>query len=149
VDLLAQVCSLFSELTLKESLGLYGAALSTILGMAKLFEVWSRRFRLEIGHSFSDQQGATNTIAIHNLAPTPITLTYWEVLDISAPWPFRKATVLRSPGEDAFDIAIAGHASGALVFGDEEPLPWGSDLHGNMYVLLHFAGRRPIRIRVT
>jgi hypothetical protein len=52
-------------------LTVWGAALATMLGAIKLWEVWKDRLRLATTYSFTGQEGAPDQITIINLGPLP------------------------------------------------------------------------------
>ena len=63
----------------KEVLALWGAGLSSVLALIKMWELWSRRSRIEVSYGFSSGPGG-NDIIIRNLSDKPMILTYWELL---------------------------------------------------------------------
>ena len=128
----------------------WGAGLSTLLAVVKLWELWSDRFRVDVGYNFTGSLDVGNEIFIRNLTGAPIILSYWELLWLSGRWPCRTESTLTSPQEDARDIRIDAHSSLTLTFKNEEHFDWGvKALEGRrIYVRLWIAGRRPVLRKV-
>ena len=131
-------------------LAVWGAGLSTILAVVKLWEVWSNRFRMNVSHVFTSCPHEGNTVMIRNLSGRPVILEYWELFYGSGIWPFTKTQDIASPGPDAKDRRIESHSSDALIFAGPDHFSWGPDvLKGRkIYIRLHIAGRWPVKKRV-
>ena len=66
--------------TIKSSVTIYAAVLSTLLGGIKLWETfWKDRIRLATTNSFSGQKGAADEITIVNLSNVPVQVSHWEL----------------------------------------------------------------------
>lgn len=124
----------------------WGAALSTLLALVKLWELWNARFRIEVGYNFTSEPDIGNEVFIRNLSSKPIILSYWELLYGSGFLPFRKLEEFESPGPDASDIRIEAHSSEIFTFAEASHFAWGyKALQGRkIYMRLHVAGRRPV-----
>lgn len=96
----------------------WGAALSTLLALVKLWELWNARFRIEVGYNFTSEPDIGNEVFIRNLSSKPIILSYWELLYGSGFLPFRKLEEFESPGPDASDIRIEAHSSEIFTFAE-------------------------------
>ena len=131
-------------------LALWGAGLSTILAVVKLWEVWSNRFRMNVSHNFTTSQHEGNSIMVRNLSGRPVIVEYWELFFGSGIWPFKKISDIDSPGSDAQDFRIDSQSSKTLVFAGPDHFDWGVDaLKGRkIYIRLHIAGRRPVTKKV-
>lgn len=68
----------------------WGAGLSTLLALVKLWELWRDRFRIDVSYNFSGEPSNGNKIILRNLSNKPIILEYWEVLYCSGRWPRKK-----------------------------------------------------------
>ena len=92
----------------KEILALWGAGLSTVLALVKMWELWSSRGRIEVSYGFSGGPYGNNII-IRNLSDKLMILTYWELLFCERKglkWiPYRN----ENPAEDTKDIFISAH----------------------------------------
>lgn len=123
----------------------WGAGLSSLLALVKLWELWSNRFRVDIGHNFTSNPEIGNEILIRNLSSNPIILEYWELHYCSRWWPFRKLEEFESPGPDTSDIQIQPHSSKTLSFLEQYHFSWSAKtLKGRkIYIKLYIAGRRP------
>ena len=128
----------------------WGAGLSTLLAIIKLWELWRDRFRLQVGYNFRGNEDLGNEVIIRNLSTRPVVLTYWELLYCTGRFPCRTFEAFRDPGADAEDIQIAPHTSYALTFSEQNHFDWGvSALNDRaIYVRLHLAGRWPILRKV-
>jgi len=128
----------------------WGAGLSTLLALIKLWELWRDRFRLQVGYNFRGNEDLGNEVIIRNLSMRPVVLTYWELLYCSGRLPNRTFETLRDPGADAMDIQIAPHTSYTLTFAEQDHFAWGATALNvrAIYLRLHLAGRRPILRKV-
>jgi hypothetical protein len=124
----------------------WGAGLSTLLAIVKLWELWRDRFRLEIGYSFAGDETVGNSILIRNLSSRPLILSYWEVLYCSGRWPLRKFQDIACAEHDSGDRRIEPHSTLELHFAESDYFSWGHKaLKGRrIYIRLFVAGRRPI-----
>lgn len=124
----------------------WGAGLSTLLALLKLWELWRDRFRIDVGHNFTSAAEIGNDIHIRNLSGNPIILCYWELFYRSYWWPFVRDSVIESPDSDAHDIKIEAHSSRTLNFSGMHHFDtgWKSMKRRRICIRLHIAGRRPI-----
>jgi hypothetical protein len=138
--------SLTSASTLSTALAWWGAVLSTSLAGIKVWEVWRDRFQIEVDYSFTTDAERGNRISIHNLSGRPLILTYWELLYGHNRRAHRKFEHVESGAYDSLACTIAPHTTHDLHFDEERHFAWNSKvLNGrNIYVRLHFAGRKPI-----
>jgi hypothetical protein len=118
----------------------WGAVLSTLLAIVKLWELWRDRFRLEIGYNFTGKEEEGNTIIVRNLSGKPVILSWWEVLYVSGRWPRRKFEDAAYPDYDAGDERIEPHSSLQLHFVENNHFAWGhkalkgaEDIHSPAY----------------
>ena len=132
----------------KEALALWGAGLSTLLAVMKLWEVWAQRRRIEVSYSFDGRPEVGNDVIIRNLSSTPITITYWELLFCEhkgIKWvPYRR----EDPQDDVSDIFVKAHSSTRINFSEINYFDWGYKSLGGkrLYLKLHLAGKRkPIK----
>jgi len=127
----------------KEVLALWGAGLSTVLAFVKMWELWSRRSRIEVSYGFSGGPDG-NDIIIRNLSDKPMILTYWELLFCerkALKWiPYRN----ENPAENTRDLFISAHSSKTLNFSGQDYFEWGHKALGGkrLYLNLHIAGKR-------
>ncbi len=128
----------------------WGAGLSTLLAVVKLWEIWNDRFRIDVGYNFTGSSDIGNEIFIRNLTNFPVILSYWELLWVSGHWPLRTDTGITSPQVDSRDIRIDEHSSLTLTFKEHEYFDWGAkSLKGrSIYIRLQIAGRKPILKKV-
>lgn len=122
----------------------WGAVLSTLLAVVKLFELWRDRFRIDVGYGFSGDAHQGNDIHIRNLSGNPVILAYWELFYRPHFWPLQKDIYIDSPEACAYDLKIEPHSSKTFNFSDQEHFSWGREsMKGHkIYIRLHFAGRR-------
>ena len=128
----------------------WGAGLSTLLAIIKLWELWQDRFRVEVGSGFTGHIEAGNDVHIRNLSSTPVILCYWELFYRYHLWPFRKDKYICSPEAHASDLKIEQHSSKTFNFSGQDHFSWDwKSMRGRgIYIRLHFAGRRSIVKRV-
>lgn len=127
-------------------LALWGAILSTLLAVVKLWEMWRERFRLEIGYNFTDNIEIGNAILLRNLSGKPIILSYWELLQSSGNWPRKVLTDIAYPDHDAGDRRIEPYSTLELSFAEQNYFEWSRKAlkGGKLLIRLHIAGRKPI-----
>jgi hypothetical protein len=123
----------------------WGAGLSTLLALIKLWELWRERFRVDTSYNFTSDTNIGNQVLIRNLTGRPFILAYWELLYCSGHWPFRKFEPIESAEHDAGDCRVDAHATQVLSFSQANHFDWGpKSLKGRRIVIrLHIAGRRP------
>jgi len=124
----------------------WGAALSTLLALVKLWELWRDRFRIDVDCNLTSMPEIGNQIFVRNLSANPMILSYWELLHGSGVWPFLRFSVFESPGPDANDIKIEPHSSKTFKFAEANYFGSGHKfLQGRkIYMRLYVAGRRPV-----
>lgn len=124
----------------------WGAGLSTLLAIVKLWELWQDRFRLDVDYNFAGDASIGNSILIRNLSSRPLILSYWEVLYCSGRWPRWKFEGIAYADHDAGDQRIEPHSTLDLHFSEDNYFSWGHKaLKGRrIYIRLHLAGRKPI-----
>lgn len=127
-------------------IALWGAGLSTLLALVKLWELWQDRFRIDIGYNFTGSETEGNEIFIRNLSGSPLILSYWEVLYSSGHWPRRRLEMVECPEHDAGDCRIEPHSTLTLGFHGEKHFAWGHTARNGrkICIRLHVAGRKPI-----
>jgi hypothetical protein len=121
----------------------WGAGLSTLLALIKLWELWRTRFRIEVGRALNGSVEMGNDIHIRNLSSNPTILCYWELFYRDHLWPFRKDTYIISPEADSCDIRIEQHSSKTFNFNGQDHFSWDRKVMKGrrIYIRLHFAGR--------
>lgn len=125
----------------------WGAGLSTLLAIVKLFELWRDRFRVEISYNFTGSESIGNEVLIRNLSNRPLILTHWELLYCSSHWLGRRGfEPLASADFDSCDHRLEPYGTHILHFSDQNYFSWGhKTLKGRrIFIRLHFAGRRPM-----
>jgi hypothetical protein len=128
----------------------WGAGLSTLLAIVKLWEILKSRFRVDVGYNFTSEPEIGNNILVRNLSSNPIILEYWELHYGSYWWPFRKFEKFESPDFDTNDLQIQPHSSYKFSFTgryyfDSSP----QTLKGRkIYLKLYIAGRKPFYKKV-
>ncbi len=128
----------------REFLAIWGAGLSTLLAMVKVWEIWSSRRRIEVSYSFVGNPEEGNDIIIRNISGKPFIVTYWELLFCERKH-FRWISYrTEEPGEHANDICIQGHSSKKFNFSEADYFEWGHQaLAGKrIYLKLQIAGER-------
>lgn len=124
----------------------WGAGLSTLLAIIKVWEIWRDRFQLDVSYNFRSDGSIGNEVLIRNLAARPFILSYWELLYCSGRWPRRKFEPIEYRDHDAGDSRIEPHTTHTLLFADERHFSWGHKmLKGRkIYIRIHIAGRKPV-----
>lgn len=122
----------------------WGAILSTLLALIKVWELWRDRFRVEINGSFSTSQDSGHEICIRNLSPKPIVMTHWEIFYGSGIRPFRKEHIFTSKEYDANDVTIVPYSTHRLYFRDENYFSIAAKvLKGRpVFIRIYIAGRQ-------
>jgi len=68
------------EYIIANPLAVWGAILSTILGIVKLWEAfWKDRVRLATTYSLTGERGGAHQIVIANLSPLPVQVSHWTL----------------------------------------------------------------------
>ncbi|MCW3696781.1 hypothetical protein [Burkholderia cenocepacia] len=127
----------------------WGALLSTALAAIKIWELWRDRHRIDVGYSFCSDEQQGNTITIRNVSGRPLILCYWELQLRHGHWPRARYNTFRTPEPDEVnDYRLEPYSSYPLVFTDYEHFDYDlvAPRGGPVYIRLHFAGRRPMRL---
>jgi hypothetical protein len=129
-----------------EVLAWWGAGLSSVLGLIKIYEFWRDRTRIDIGAGSTSSEDIGNSIQIRNLSSRPIILSHWELLYVSGRWPRRTYQSFSSAEYDFGDHRLEPHGTHTLHFAEDEYFDAGrTALNGRrIFIRLYFAGRRPI-----
>jgi hypothetical protein len=132
----------FPEITLPLLLSLWGAALSSILALIKITEVWGNRFKIEISYMFRSDPDYGNDVSIQNLSGKPVLLNYMELFyKNDGLWPFKKSFPLWSPEDELITSKIDSQSSKSFCFAQGEHFITEGK---TIYVRLYFAGNREI-----
>ena len=129
----------------------WGAALSTLLGFVKLYEVfWKDRIRLQTTYSFTSERGADSEITLVNLSPVPVQVADWSLVWVPRWWCFWRSRVNVTPDE-AFRFKIDGRDEYTLSFGEESSFQWGGGVAVRRRLILTlrvFGKSRPVKLKV-
>lgn len=98
----------------------WGAGLSTLLVIIKIFELWRDRCRIEVNCYSTSNESIGNDIVIRNLSSRPIILKYWELLDCSGHWPLRSFKSFDGAESDSGDFRLEPYATLSLRFANED-----------------------------
>ena len=142
---------MITEISLRNLIAIWGAGLSSLLAVVKLWEMWKSRSRIEVSHNFTGNAEVGNDVIIRNLSSTPIILTYFEVLRIKRNWFKKKEYILYSPYEASSDRVLKGYSSHTFNFSHQDYFDWGIDAmkKGKIYASMHFAGKaKPVVVKV-
>jgi hypothetical protein len=124
----------------------WGAGLSTLLAVVKLFELWRDRFRVDVSYNFTGSESIGNEILIRNISSRPLILAHWELLYCSGRWPRRQFESFESAEFDAGDRKLEPYATHTLHFSDANYFSWGHKVLNGRRILirLDIAGRKPL-----
>jgi hypothetical protein len=95
-------------------LALWGAILSTILGLVKLYELWASRRIIEITCYFDGRPEVGNDVIIRNISDKQLIVTYWQLSFCKRKNLHWEEYNTEEPNEDAADIIIPPHSSRKL-----------------------------------
>jgi hypothetical protein len=129
-------------------IALWGAVLSTILGLIKIYELWSSRRKVEITCYFDSRPEVGNDVIVRNISDKQIILTYWQLLFYKKEKFRWKEFNSEEPCEDAHDILIPPHSSKKFNFSEQYYFSWGVKAMENkrIYFKIFIAGKkRPIK----
>ena len=131
-------------------LGLWGASLSTLMAVLKIFELWKSRIKVDVTYQFTSSEEIGSKIIISNLTPRPIGITYWKLVWVKWKFPSwqKKEEISPDPLDDTH-FTIGAYQQHVLNFDEGENLPWGRDAIplGVLRLDLSVAGRaKPVRI---
>jgi hypothetical protein len=123
----------------------WGAGLSTLLAIVKLYELWRDRFQVDVSYNFTGNESIGNEVFIRNLSSRPLILAHWELLYCSGHWLRRSFEPLESPDFDAGDRRLEPYATHTLHFAEQNYFDWGyKALNGRrIFIRLYIAGRKP------
>lgn len=124
----------------------WGASLSTVLAIVKLWEAWRDRSRTDVSSIVRSDAALGNSILVRNLSNRPVILEYWVVTYCSGHWRHKKFEDIAYADHDVGDQKIDAHSSLQLDFSEENYFSCSSKvLKGRkIYIRLFFAGRKPV-----
>ncbi len=124
----------------------WGAVLSTMLAIIKVWELWRDRFKIEVGSSFATAAHIGNEVRIRNLSPKPQILTHWEIFYRSGIPLLRTEKSICCRDFDTDDSCIAPSSTQKLTFSGESYFSTTAEkLKGrSIYIRVYVAGRRPV-----
>lgn len=114
----------------------WGAGLSTLLALLKLWEMWRNRFRLDVGYNFTGDINVGNEIYIRNLSSKPVILSHWELFYRPYVWPFRKDKMIEDSGPFGSDNTIEPNSSITLSFCEEQHFNWSAKVMRNQRICI-------------
>lgn len=130
------------EITLPLILSLWGAVLSSILGLIKIKEAWSSRFKIEISSMLRSDPEYGNDIVIQNLSGKAVLLNYMELFyKKDGLLPFKKEIELWSPEDELLSSKIDSQSSKSFHFSRGDHFTTQGK---TIYVRLYFAGNKEI-----
>lgn len=130
------------EITLPLLVSLWGAALSSILALIKIIEVWGSRFKIEISYMFRSDPDYGNEISIQNLSGKSVLLTYMELFyKKDGIWPFKESISLWSPEDELITSKIESQSSKSFCFAQGDHFTTEGK---TIYIRLYFAGKKEI-----
>jgi hypothetical protein len=134
------------KLTLTLAFSIWGAGLSTILGLLKIKEYWSSRFQFDISYVWRGHVDYGNDIIVQNLSGKPILLDYMEIFYFKKTGWFKKEkTILWSPEDESLNIKIDSLSGEKFNFSEANYFVVSGK---QIYVRLFFAGKKPIERKV-
>lgn len=115
---LGLVLDFFNHLELKDYLAIWGALLSSSLGVVKLFELWRDRHHIEVGYSFTSDEVVGNAVIIRNLSNRQIIVTHWELFISRDKKGILELDVLNYADYDSDDFLIPANSTRTLSFNE-------------------------------
>lgn len=128
------------NLEISQLLGIWGALLSTILFILKLCETWEQRFKIEVSSITRGCVDLGHDISIKNLSSKPVLLEYLELYYKKGCFPFSKCNYIWSPEDSWLNARIEPSDSKVYNFSQGDYFSLSGK---NVYMKLHFAGRKP------
>ena len=126
-------------------IAIWGALLSTVLGVVKLREEWEKRqLRVEVDGMFTSNVEIGHRIDVRNLGSTAIILKHWQVVSIRGWWLFRKVSPIEEAEFDAGDTRIGAMDSHSLHFAEAYHFPY---VDRAIWIRLYVAGRTRPELR--
>lgn len=105
-------------------IAIWGAVLSTILAIIKIYEIWISRRRVEITCYFDGREDVGNDVIVRNISDKQMIITYWKLSFCKREGLFWKEYNSEEPLQDACDIFIPPHTSKKFNFSNEQYFSW-------------------------
>lgn len=137
-----------------EMLTYWGAGISTLLAVIKIWEVfWRDRLKIDHSYWFTGLESEADTITLYNLSPFPIQVMSWSLELRPKLFRYWLRSQELSPNYDIVSgFKIDGHSVKELEFGEEFKINFGSKVSKNYDLILNLkiAGRtNPKRIVIA
>lgn len=126
-------------------LSLWGAFLSTVLGVLKFFEYWNNRFRVRVTWILRGSEEEGHDVSIQNLSSKPLLLEYLEIFSKTSNDGGTPKEYLWTPEDSWLNARIAPHDTKVYNFSEADYFSWNKK---HIYIRLYFAGRRPITKKI-
>jgi len=128
----------------KELIAIWGAGLSSLLAVIKIWGIWSSRGRIEVAYGFTGDVETGNDVIIRNLSEKPVIIIYWELLFCEKQGFKWLAYRNENPAEYTSDIYLAGHSSKTINFSGCDYFEWGNKAFSGkrLYFNVYLAGKR-------
>lgn len=123
-----------TKITLTMMLALWGATLSTVLGLLRIFDAWRNRFRVNVDYVWRSDPYEGDEISIQNLSGKPILLTHLKVHE-------KDKKCLWHPEDTLLQKRIESFETERFVFSESD---FFHAMGKRIVVELHFAGRKPL-----
>ena len=138
-------------MNMADAVSVWGAVVSTTLGILRLVDAWRDRGRIEVSFSFHGDPYEGNDVIIRNLASKPLVIVYWELVwrhKRRLRWVESKNKKM-SADQDFIDKKLEGYGTWVLTFSEADYFDWGWKAMGNdsIYLRLHFAGKKRPLVR--
>jgi hypothetical protein len=141
-----------SDEQIKFWLLVWGAGLSTLLGLLKLWEVfWRDRTKLSTTYSFTGAEGVNDQIIVVNLSSNSVQVSRWSLAWKPQLFRFDKAEEDLTPDEGGGRFMIGPKSEHALLFSEDDKFDWGwkAATGRNLYLDIYlYDRRRPLKLRV-
>lgn len=127
-------------------LAAWGAMLSTLLAVVRIWETRREGLRLSASYGFHSDPDEGNEVIVLNTSKLPVMVSYWELVWGHYSW----GRFIIDEEEWKFpltpedmDFTVPPHSKHALRFVGGEHFEWGpsSSKRGKIYLRLHIVGR--------
>ncbi len=141
-----------SDEQIKFWLLIWGAGLSTLLGLLKLWEVfWRDRIKLSTTYSFTGAEGINDEVIIVNRSDSPVQISHWSLAWKPRLFRFNKVAEDLTPDERGERFTINPRSEHVLLFSEDDKFDWGwkATEGRNLYLALYlYDRRRPVKLRI-
>src|SRR5687768_14121391 len=124
---------------------IWGAALSTILVIIKIWEIYRDRKRIHVTYTLAGDSATGDNVSIYNLSKKTIRIEHWELVWVTKKFFIGKKIVpIDAFNDEDRHLNLPANSTQPLNFNGQYHFNWTPEIETNvkLFIKLTIAGRR-------